>query len=144
MEIADLTKFLAIARFENLQNAAAELDTTPSALSKSLKRLEASLNTLLFDRVGKTLRLNDQGRLLQPKAAQMIALADNTRQALGNTDTTINCRIAAPAILQYRWASAISRVMPNKIPSTLTFETEFEESCADQTQARRSSPSISH
>ncbi|MFT4929357.1 MAG: hypothetical protein ACI8WB_005488 [Phenylobacterium sp.] len=47
MEIADLGKFLTIARFENLQKAANELDISPSALSKSLKRLETSLGLLL-------------------------------------------------------------------------------------------------
>lgn len=129
MEIADLNKFLVIARYNNLQKAANELDITPSALSKSLKRLETTLDLLLFDRVGKTLRLNDQGRLLQPSAAQMIALADNTRAQLNNKSGAsghLTCRIAAPAILQYRWASVISRVMSDNVDSTLIFETAFE------------------
>lgn len=132
MEIADLNRFLVIARYENLQRAADELDTTPSALSKSLKRLESSFELQLFDRVGKTLRLNEQGRQLQPKAAQMVTLAEDTRRQLCPASQTIECKIAAPAILQYKWASVLSRIRPSNTDISLTFETAFEANALER------------
>ena len=61
MDIADLRSFLVIARHANLRAAADELHQTPSALSKAVKRLETSLATPVFDRVGKAIRLNTAG-----------------------------------------------------------------------------------
>ncbi|MFT4929356.1 MAG: DNA-binding transcriptional LysR family regulator [Phenylobacterium sp.] len=72
---------------------------------------------------------------MQPRAAQMIALADNTRQQLCGQHQDIHCRVAAPAILQYRWASVISRVLSEQVAqsdSTLTFETAFEQAALNK------------
>lgn len=78
MEIADLRTFLVVARLANLRAAAEVLHQTPSALSKSVKRLEESLGTALFDRVGKSLRLNAEGDRLAARALELVALADAT------------------------------------------------------------------
>ncbi|RCU49257.1 LysR family transcriptional regulator [Corallincola holothuriorum] len=128
MEIADLEKFLLIAQTNSLQKAAITLNVTPSALSKSLKRLEASLQVSLFDRVGKSLRLNQHGEQLQPKARELVELAHQTKRALNRSSTALICRIAAPAILQYRWLSPISRCLRQQLAaSTLEVDTLFEQ-----------------
>ncbi|GAA5218485.1 LysR family transcriptional regulator [Corallincola platygyrae] len=111
MEIQDLEKFVEIARQGSLQRAAEVLELTPSALSKSLKRLETSLDTQLFDRVGKSLVLNAQGANLQPKAVELINLAASTKLAIGSPNQNTICRLAAPVLLQYKWLSPISRCL---------------------------------
>lgn len=131
MEIADLKKFLVIARYDSLQKAAEDLDTTPGALSKSLKRLETSLSTQLFDRIGKSLRLNQQGRQLKPKASELVMLAKLTHEQIGGAQPETVCRMAAPAILQYRWAGVISRCLGKQAPR-LELETVFEQDALDK------------
>jgi len=49
--------------------AAASLNITQPAVSKTIKELEELLQTPLFDRVGRRLQLNEQGRIFQNHAA---------------------------------------------------------------------------
>lgn len=61
--------FLEVARVESVSIAAGHLNITQPAVSKTLKELETLLGTRLFDRVGRELRLNEQGRIFQSHAA---------------------------------------------------------------------------
>jgi DNA-binding transcriptional LysR family regulator len=112
MELNDLALFAAAARHGNLQRAAQELHLTPSALSKAVRRLESALGTPLFDRVGKGLVLNDAGTRLQARALVLLHLAEQTRSEFRGADRSVQCRVAAPALLQARfaphWAAALA------------------------------------
>lgn len=61
--------FLEIARAQSVSVAAAQLNFTQPAVSRSLKELEGILGMRLFDRVGRGLRLNEAGRIFQSHAA---------------------------------------------------------------------------
>ncbi|OCQ23684.1 hypothetical protein A7985_07010 [Pseudoalteromonas luteoviolacea] len=126
MEIADLHKFIVIAQQQNLQKAAQILDTSPSALSKSLKRLEGSLQVKLFDRVGKSLRLNEHGLMLQPRAVALTNLAEDTKTQLTQGSNAIKCVVAASSILQFKWASVLARQTNSNEHITLIFDTQYE------------------
>lgn len=67
--------FMAVAKNENMSQAAKALHLTQSACSMALTTFENQLNGLLFDRHGKQLVLNERGRILLPKAANLIAQA---------------------------------------------------------------------
>jgi len=67
--------FAAIARAENVSRAAALLNMSQSAASTALLELERHFDCPLFDRVGKSLRLNGSGRGLLPQAEDMLARA---------------------------------------------------------------------
>ena len=108
MDIADLRSYLVIARLANLRAAADVLHQTPSALSKSLKRLEASLGTPLFDRVGKSLRLNAAGELLAARAAELVALADATAAEFKGQVPPRRCRVLGPPVLQAAFAATLA------------------------------------
>ncbi len=77
-----LEVFLATARQENLSKAATVLAMSQSAASDALKELEHQFGIRLFDRVGKRLQLNDFGRLLQPRAEELLSRAAELEQAL--------------------------------------------------------------
>ncbi|WP_323843811.1 LysR family transcriptional regulator [Microbulbifer magnicolonia] len=111
MEIEDLEKFLVIAATENLQRAADRLDTTAGGLSKSLRRLETALDTRLFDRVGKQISVNDAGLRLQQRAAEIVAMAKQTRAEFAGLARGLECRVAAPAVLQLEWARRIQKAL---------------------------------
>ncbi|TMP30158.1 hypothetical protein CWB99_03160 [Pseudoalteromonas rubra] len=123
MEIIELKRFVAIANTQNLQLAAVELNTTPGALSKSLKKLESSLGVLLFDRVGKQLVLNENGTGLLPEAIKILDIARNVQTELAPTNSVFTCRISAPAILQYRWIGLFGAT---SCGIRIEYETDFE------------------
>jgi DNA-binding transcriptional LysR family regulator len=77
-----LEVFLATARQQNLSKAASALNMSQSAASDALKELEHQFGIRLFDRVGKRLQLNDFGRLLQPRAEELLSRAAELEQTL--------------------------------------------------------------
>lgn len=64
--------FVAIAKTGNMTQAAEVLHLTQSACSMALATIEDQLGGILFDRHGKKLLLNERGRVLFPKAANII------------------------------------------------------------------------
>jgi DNA-binding transcriptional LysR family regulator len=67
--------FAAIARTENVSRAAAGLAMSQSAASSALVELERQFACPLFDRIGKSLRLNATGRGLLPQAEDLLGRA---------------------------------------------------------------------
>ncbi|WP_066966630.1 LysR family transcriptional regulator [Microbulbifer sp. Q7] len=130
METEDLEKFLVIAATQNLQRAADRLDATPGGLSKVLSRLERSLDCRLFDRVGKKISINDSGRRLQQRAAEIVALARATRAEFGSVAQGPECRVAAPAMLQLRWAGRMQRQLAEQLGQSCLSMTSAYESVA--------------
>ncbi|KZN49750.1 LysR family transcriptional regulator [Pseudoalteromonas luteoviolacea] len=132
MEIADLRKFLVIAQQQSLQKAALILNTSPSALSKSLKRLENSVEVQLFDRVGKSLRLNEHGLMLQPRAVALTNLAEDAKNQLKQGGKSISCVVAASSILQFKWASVLARQTQHNKHLSLVFDTQYESEAVNK------------
>ena len=71
LTLRQLQIFLAVADTGSTSAAAEHIALSQSATSASLNELETLLGAQLFDRVGKRLLLNDNGRLLLPQARQM-------------------------------------------------------------------------
>lgn len=111
-----LRHFLALAKHGNLTEAASDLNLTPSALSKGLKRLEQSLQTTLFDRHGRNLRLNASGQRLIDRAATLIACADQISSEFLGAKGSVHCRIAGPALLQLNWGRQIVSILRDRFP----------------------------
>src|SRR5256885_2919866 len=61
MEIRQLRYFLDIAQTEHLTQSAQNLFVTQSTLSHGLRQLEEELDTALFDRLGRGLKLSQAG-----------------------------------------------------------------------------------
>lgn len=80
--LRQLEVFLAIANYENLTRAANDLAMSQSAASSSLKDFESQFDIQLFDRVGKRLKLNEQGRQIRPRAEALLAQARDFEQTL--------------------------------------------------------------
>ncbi|WP_448681907.1 LysR family transcriptional regulator [Pseudomonas nicosulfuronedens] len=71
--LRQLATFTAIAELGNVTQAAARIALSQSAASQALQELERTLGTRLFDRSGKRLALNDNGRAFYPKASALLA-----------------------------------------------------------------------
>lgn len=119
--LRQLEIFLAAARHENLSKAAESLSLSQSAASGALKELEQQFNLQLFDRVGKRLRLNDFGRLLQPRAEELLERARELEALLGGrvvsgliklgATLSIGNYLAVPLIARYMEENPGSRVL---------------------------------
>lgn len=70
--LRQLEIFTAIARHGSVSAAAGAVALTQSAASTALAELERQSGQRLFDRVGKSLRLNELGRSLLPKAVEFL------------------------------------------------------------------------
>lgn len=80
--LRQLEIFVAIARHGSVSAAAAEVSLTQSAASTALAELERQGGRRLFDRVGKSLHLNESGRGLLPRAVELLDRAAEIDQAL--------------------------------------------------------------
>lgn len=75
LTLRQLQVFAAIARHENVSRAADALAMSQSAASSALVELERQFERSLFDRIGKSLRLNATGHGLRPMAESLLTEA---------------------------------------------------------------------
>ena len=89
MELRVLRYFLTIAEEENITRAADILHVTQPTLSRQMMQLEDELGTKLFKRSRYCIKLTEDGLFLKRRAEEILSLAENTAQAIGNRDKDI-------------------------------------------------------
>ena len=89
MELRVLRYFLTIAEEENITRAADILHVTQPTLSRQMMQLEDELGTKLFKRSKYCIKLTEDGLFLKRRAEEILSLAENTAQAIGNKDNEI-------------------------------------------------------
>src|SRR5262244_833008 len=82
MEIRLLKVFCVVAENGSLVTAAAKLHLTPSALSHSIKSLEAQVGCRLFERVGKKMVLNQAGEQFHQSIQQPLTALNQAAESL--------------------------------------------------------------
>ena len=82
MELSQLEYFYETAKREHITQTAEELHITQPALSKVIARLEADLGVKLFHREGKSIRLNEYGRVVQCYTEQLLYSIGDMRAEL--------------------------------------------------------------
>ena len=70
--LGDITAFVQVARLESFALAAEELHVTQSALSRRIKKLEASLGGSLLDRTTRSVSVSRLGLEFLPKANRIV------------------------------------------------------------------------
>ena len=83
-----LPAFRAVAETGNVRRAAERLHVSPSALSRTVRLLEDEIGKPLFDRVGRTLRLNDAGE-------QLLAAVRDSMRRIDDAKLQIDTRVLA-------------------------------------------------
>ncbi|HAT24413.1 MAG: LysR family transcriptional regulator [Pantoea sp.] len=86
--IERLTGLIAFTRAASLGSfsaASKALGISPSAVSKSIARLEKQMSLTLFTRTTRSLHLTQEGRVLYEKALQLLQEAENIQQAVIST-----------------------------------------------------------
>jgi len=72
MEISSLAAFIAVADNQSFSLAAEKLFITQPAISKRISVLEGSLDSKLFDRMGRNIFLTEAGQALMPIARKIL------------------------------------------------------------------------
>lgn len=121
--LRQLEVFLAVAHFENITRAAQRLSMSQSAASSALKELEQQFDIQLFDRVGKRLQLNELGRLIRPKAAVLLAQAEELEVALQQHQQPGDLSLGATlSIGNYLAVDMMARYMAEQPAAKVTLE----------------------
>ncbi|MFL6676391.1 MAG: LysR family transcriptional regulator [Massilia sp.] len=91
--------FVATAQKGGVTSAAAALGMTQSAASMALADFESQLGTKLFDRIGKRLALNENGRALYPRAVEMLDRAHEIEALFRHEGRPVNLRLGASSTI---------------------------------------------
>lgn len=97
MELRTLRYFLAVAREENMTEAANVLHVTQPTLSRQIGDLERELGVELFERTNRSCVLTSDGMRLRQRAEEIISLVEQTEGELSDRELGIagNIRIGA-------------------------------------------------
>lgn len=107
--------FAAAARHQNFAHAAEELHLTASAVSHHVRRLEAILGVILFQRHARGVALTAEGRTLADAASAALADLDAVSGSLRGSRDIIQLRVTTLHSLTYCWL----------IPRLPTFTTAY-------------------
>jgi DNA-binding transcriptional LysR family regulator len=127
LDLTGLQTFLTVARTSSLVLAADELSLSASAVSKSIKRLEQSIKTRLFDRTGRTLQLNTEGQRLLKRAQALLVEAEKIEFDFSGADYRFRCRFCGPSSLLLRYAQPLSEKLIERYPMASAVFTQLGE-----------------
>ena len=85
MEIKLLKTFLTVAKVESFSRSAEILDYAQSSISAQIQLLEEDLETKLFERLGRKIKLTAEGRKLLIYAEQMLKLDAEAREIISDS-----------------------------------------------------------
>lgn len=80
--LRQLEIFVTVCRTQSVSRAAEELALSQSATSTALGEFERQFDLQLFDRVGKSLRINETGQQLLPRAVELLDRAHEIEDIL--------------------------------------------------------------
>ncbi len=124
LSLRQLQIFTSVAETGSTTAASGALSLSQSAASGALGQLEGLLRAHLFDRVGKRLVLNDNGRALLPQARALLDGAQSIEQQFG---AGLRSRAALPVVTRLRVGASTTignYVLPAMIASYCTARPE--------------------
>lgn len=89
LTLRQLQIFVAVARTGSTTAAGSSIALSQSATSSAINELERLLSLQLFDRAGKRLLLNDNGRALLPQAQTLLQAANSIERMAQNSDSQL-------------------------------------------------------
>ena len=108
MELHQLRYFVAVAELGHFTKAAKRCFVAQPSLSQQIGKLEKELGQPLFERLGRTIRLTDAGRVLYDQALSILASVEEAKRQV------IDARDEPEGMVL---AGAIPTVAPFLLPS---------------------------
>ncbi len=94
LELYELQVFLIAAETENFSETARLLNTSQPAVSAHIQALEERLNMRLFDRIGRSIKLNDMGEAAIPAVRKLLREAQILEEMLSSPPDTVSGLLA--------------------------------------------------
>jgi DNA-binding transcriptional LysR family regulator len=119
--LADIRLFVEAANLGGLSAAGRKLGLSPAAASARLVRLEASLNTRLFERTTRQLRLTEEGRTYLEHCQQALQALDDAHAALQAGRSVVRGKVRISATSDFGrhvlkgWLDAFSADYPEVV-----------------------------
>lgn len=89
MDLEKMNYFMQVAQCEHMTQAANDLHMTQPALSRIISQMEGELGVKLFDRKGRTLQLNDNGKIVYESTVRIFEELRSMHEKLSDlTDGT--------------------------------------------------------
>lgn len=86
MELRHLRYFKVVAELQHFHKAADKLHISQPALSSQIKQLEQELNTELFERVGRGVKLSENGELVLASAQKILNEVDVLKESVSDIE----------------------------------------------------------
>ncbi len=86
MEIRLLKSFNTVAALNSFTAASEELNYSQSSISDQIRKLEADLDTVLFERIGNRIELTHDGRKLLEYSSRILNLCSEAETAMSSSD----------------------------------------------------------
>ena len=119
MTIRHLKLFLAVCDHDfNTTKASEEIHTTQPAVSLAIRELEQYYGVILFDRIGRRLRITEAGRKFQEYARHIIALFDEMEKGMRNWDAFGILRVGASVTIGSQFLPNYVKAFYNRYPGT--------------------------
>lgn len=103
MELLQLKYFLELAEQQHLTRVAEKLYVSPSAISSSIARLESELGVKLFNRIGRSIELNEYGKLYFPYVKKALEGLDDGKKNLEDLRNNHNQYLTLVMTNPYIW-----------------------------------------
>lgn len=124
-----LRYFSVLAQLEHYTLASARLEISQPSLSSAIRSLENELGVKLFEKVGRNIRLTEEGRYFQKKVDNAMA------ELSAATETLLSSRDNAPIVIRVGFVSgalqgAVTREMANFVRDSKRFRFHITEGSA--------------
>lgn len=110
MELRHLQYFLKIAETSSFTQAAAALHVTQPTLSHQIGQLEREMGAPLFDRIGRSIQLTEQGRIFREYALRALRELETGRTAVSESEALVHGHLRMGAFRSFG-NSALPRVL---------------------------------
>ena len=87
MELRHLRYFKVVAELQHFHKAADKLHISQPALSNQIKQLEQELNSKLFDRVGRGVKLSESGELVLSSAIKILNEVELLKESVSDIES---------------------------------------------------------
>src|ERR1700742_3396669 len=98
MEFHQLRYACAIAETSSFSRAAERCQIAQPSLSQQVLKLEEDLGAKLFDRLGRSVRLTEAGRVFIPQARSILQQMDTARSSVAEKNSDLSGNVAVGVI----------------------------------------------
>lgn len=112
-----LRTFVAVCETGSFRSAQTIVHRSPAAISGRIAKLERQIGCSLFDRQGRSVHLNEDGKALLSYARRILSLNGEIAARFGTRQTAGRVRFGAPDDYGTRWLPAILKTFARIYPA---------------------------